>query len=202
MSTEVLRPQDCLVDRICLQPKSFHNRRKGNGNGNTTNTKCSSASVRKSAVRFEKKVENGRSETGLTKKTPIRDNVKKNRNNNNSSNKNGLINGQVMILKRGENLDTKIKAGSRNLVVSGTERIGPDPDLFSKQFKIVDLRSVSVSVSSPVVSKRVDTYAGSAVSISPSPNSLPLPSFFSKKQVSKIFEDSATRDLCRLLRLE
>jgi hypothetical protein len=36
--------------------------------------------------------------------------------------------------------------------------------------------------------------------VSPAPSSLPLPSFSKKKQVS--IDDSATRDLRRLLRLE
>ncbi|CAN1137643.1 hypothetical protein LINPERPRIM_LOCUS23008 [Linum perenne] len=43
-------------------------------------------------------------------------------------------------------------------------------------------------------------YAGSAFAVSPSPSALPLPSFSKKKQVS--VDDSATRDLRRLLRLD
>nr|GMD77387.1 proline-rich nuclear receptor coactivator [Ipomoea batatas] len=53
-----------------------------------------------------------------------------------------------------------------------------------------------------------DVYAGSGFSNSPSPRSLPLSSFFNnanKKQDGSdttSFDDSATRDLRRLLRLE
>lgn len=43
-----------------------------------------------------------------------------------------------------------------------------------------------------------DTYAGSAFSMSPSPSSLPLPSFC----VKAVDELAATRDLRRLLRLD
>nr|XP_043630352.1 uncharacterized protein LOC122601676 [Erigeron canadensis] len=53
-----------------------------------------------------------------------------------------------------------------------------------------------------------DSYAGSAFFHSPSPRSLPLPSFFNKKQESMAtgechdgFDDSATKHLCSLLRL-
>ncbi|KAF8392511.1 hypothetical protein HHK36_022854 [Tetracentron sinense] len=52
------------------------------------------------------------------------------------------------------------------------------------------------------VTVRCDVYAGSACSLSPSPSSLPLPSFFKKKEDLAIFQDSATKDLRRLLRLD
>lgn len=71
---------------------------------------------------------------------------------------------KVTILRRGESLDSKIKAAE-------TERLGP-----------------------------VDVYAGSGFAVSPAPSSLPLPSFSKKKQVE--IDDSATRDIKRLLRLE
>ncbi|KAL2339103.1 hypothetical protein Fmac_013549 [Flemingia macrophylla] len=47
-----------------------------------------------------------------------------------------------------------------------------------------------------------EVYAGSAFAVSPSPSALPIPSFSTKKQASPAFDDSATRDLRRLLRLE
>ncbi|MFS7928573.1 hypothetical protein Hanom_Chr04g00322361 [Helianthus anomalus] len=52
-----------------------------------------------------------------------------------------------------------------------------------------------------------DSYAGSAFFHSPSPRSLPLPSFFKKQDSMAMvddddaFDDSATKHLCRLLRL-
>lgn len=51
-------------------------------------------------------------------------------------------------------------------------------------------------------SVKIDTYAGSAAfGLSPSPSALPLPSFLLKKQLPVTVDDSATRDLRRLLRL-
>jgi len=47
-----------------------------------------------------------------------------------------------------------------------------------------------------------DKYAGSAFAVSPSPSALPLPSFLVKKQLLATVDDSATRDLRRLLRLD
>ncbi|KAI3522358.1 hypothetical protein L1887_00077 [Cichorium endivia] len=51
-----------------------------------------------------------------------------------------------------------------------------------------------------------DSYAGSACFLSPSPRCLPLPSFFSTKQGSITTDhncdDTATKDLRRLLRIE
>ncbi|XP_047948803.1 uncharacterized protein LOC125194589 [Salvia hispanica] len=46
----------------------------------------------------------------------------------------------------------------------------------------------------------LEVYAGSAFSLSPSPRSLPLPSFFNKNLNPS--DDPATRDLRRLLRLD
>lgn len=202
MATEVLRPQDCLVDRIRVSPVAYYHRRKGSPSNGNAHSKAAS---RKSVARLEKKFDNN-----SRSKPAVSDDSKKNRNNNSIN----LLMGQVTILKRGEALDLKIKAGSgsektstaEDLIVSGTERLGPDPDLVPKQVRIGDLKPVSspAPFSSPLGRKVVDMYAGSAFSMmSPSPSSLPLPSFFSKKQVSRIADDStATRDLRRLLRLD
>ncbi|KAE8037555.1 hypothetical protein FH972_010136 [Carpinus fangiana] len=64
-----------------------------------------------------------------------------------------------------------------------------------KQIRVVDLRL------SPLVAEKCDMYAGLAFVMSPEPSSLPLPLFSKKKQVLVIVDDSATRDLRRLLRL-
>ncbi|CAN6720583.1 unnamed protein product [Malus baccata var. baccata] len=51
--------------------------------------------------------------------------------------------------------------------------------------------------------QKTDMYAGLAFAVSPEPSSLPLPSFSRKKQVLKVVDDdSATRDLRWLLRLD
>ncbi|KAJ6904056.1 hypothetical protein NC651_021259 [Populus alba x Populus x berolinensis] len=110
---------------------------------------------------------------------------------------------KVTILRRGESLDSKIKSSETasatvsskkeqgngaDLVVTSTDRLGPDPKMVSKQIRIGDPRSPG------------DIYAGSAFSVSPPPSSLPLPLFSKKNHLS--VDDSATRDLRRLLRLD
>ncbi|PNX63486.1 hypothetical protein L195_g061653, partial [Trifolium pratense] len=56
------------------------------------------------------------------------------------------------------------------------------------------------SLDSSLVAVKNDKYAGSAFSVSPSPSELPLPSFLTKKSLPT-FDDSATQDLRRLLRI-
>ncbi|XP_004508328.1 uncharacterized protein [Cicer arietinum] len=58
------------------------------------------------------------------------------------------------------------------------------------------------SLDSSLVAAKNDMYAGSAFAMSPSPSALPLPSFMTKKQSLETFDDSATRDLRRLLRID
>lgn len=174
MGTEVLRPQDCLIERIRIaQPVFQHHRRKNNGNPNPS---------RKPAVRPEQK----KNKPLASSRSASLDDLRKSHNHNNYHH-NNLVMGQVMILRRGESLDSKINGHRQPAKKASDDLIVP------KQIRIGDLKSVSG-----------DVYAGSAISLSPSPRSLPLPSFFSKKQVSKIaaVEDCATRDLRRLLRLD
>ncbi|TYJ14418.1 hypothetical protein E1A91_A10G117400v1 [Gossypium mustelinum] len=191
MGSEVLRPQDCLIERIRLPPTACPRRRYGNGSFNLSyyhnynNNNGNGRSNRKPVQR--KRIG---SEQGISKKYSSADDLKTVRNN--------VMVEKVTIMRRGESLDSKIKidngGGGREggLVVMGTDRLGPDPEMVPKQIKIVDAKS-SVTVKS-------DVYAGSAFSVSPAPSSLPLPTFSKKKQVP--VDDSATRDLRRLLRLD
>jgi hypothetical protein len=204
MGTEVLRPHDCLIERIRVSPAVFqHHRRKnvGNGSGNPNPRVI----TRKPVVRPDQKKKNGRSQPLTPRRAASLDDLRKNHQNSNGN----LVMGQVTILRRGESLDSTINGGGGrqltaekktaavdDLVLCGTERLGPDPE----KIRIRDLKSVILSPArSPVAGERRDVYAGSAVSMSPSPRALPLPSFFSKK---KAVDDSATRDLRRLLRLD
>lgn len=173
MGTEILRPQDCLIEKIRVPPAVF-NRRKNNYGSTKPNRKS-----------VEKKRFN---QAETTMKRSSSDDFRSGKN---------LVMGQVTILRRGELLDLQVKDEpvkkvGEDLVVSGTNRLGPDPQMVPKQISMKDLKAF-MSAS--------DVYAGSAFFISPSPSSLPLPSFSKRKEVFPIVDDSATKDLRRLLRL-
>lgn len=210
MGTEVLRPQDLLVERFHVPPASFHRRRNFPGNGNLTNLIVNRrpTGYRKTSPKPDKKKFNPTADIAGTKKVTHGGAGETRRKDDRTNG--GPAMGQVTLLRRGESLDSltsKINGGGSpkskspkqkpfdDLAVLGTGRIGPDsPEMIPKQIRL----------SPPPLA---DMYAGSAFSLSPSPRSLPLPSFFNKKQQedSKIinpFDDPATRDLRRLLRLD
>ncbi|XP_059649159.1 uncharacterized protein LOC132295094 [Cornus florida] len=181
MGTEVLRPQDCLIERIGVAPAVFHRRRSFYGNGNPN------PSFRKPVFRQgQKKRFNYPSEPSISKRSS--EDFKQNYNHHHHH-----VMGHVAVLRRGESLD--LKMNGEDLIVYGTERSGPDPEMVRREIRVGDLRSALAA------GGRSDMYAGSAFAMSPSPSSLPLPSFFNKKQVSEIADDSASRDLRRLLGL-
>ncbi|XP_057969596.1 uncharacterized protein LOC131158758 [Malania oleifera] len=110
--------------------------------------------------------------------------------------------GQVKILKRGEKLSSVGVAGGepvdrrcpptagveeKDLVLSSTERLGPEPDTVQKQIRVSEFNLVE------------GIFSGSAAVSSPPPSSLPFPAFFAKKEKKN---DIATSDLRRLLRLD
>lgn len=204
MATEVLRPQDCLIERIRVPPASFYRRKSYYGNPNNSSSNynnnnnynsCSNPNPRSSrrpaAVRQERQPEQRRNNS--VSKRSSSDDLK------------AMKKEKMTILRRGESLDSKIKSSGSGeslkkegggLVVCGTQRLGPAPEMVPKRLGIVDLRVPTVGNS--------DVYAGSAFAFSPAPSSLPLPSFSKKKQESPVavaVDDSATRDLRRLLRI-
>ncbi|OAY27840.1 uncharacterized protein LOC110602367 [Manihot esculenta] len=205
MGTEILRPQDCLIERIRVSPcrrRNFY----GNSYANPKYYDSNPRFNRKPAVRSERTDQRKRQSepTSISKRSNSVDDLKiaKNHYHGQKANNNSLLMEKVTILRRGESLDSKIRSSETaavskkdlggDMVVTGTDRLGPEPEMVPKQIRIVDL-------SSPVTGK-CDVYAGSAFAVSPAPSSLPLPSFSKKKQVR--FDDSATRDLRRLLRLD
>lgn len=205
MGTEILRPQDCLGDRIRFNPAMCSRRRNygysnnSNYSGNYHNNRPNN---RRPAVRHEKpdqrRQQRAQSEPSMPRRASASDESKSVR----RSSSDDLLMEKVTILRRGESLDSKIKTGNGagatslkkggdGLVVNGTVRIGPSPEMMPK-IRIVDFKT-------PMAGK-TDVYAGSAFAVSPAPSSLPLPSFSKKKQIA--VDDSATRDIKRLLRLE
>ncbi|OVA11400.1 hypothetical protein BVC80_9003g14 [Macleaya cordata] len=194
MGTEILRPQDCLIDRMRVGPPVLSRRRSyaANPSSNPNPKVC-----RKPFVKPESKKRVPQSEPLISKKSTVDD----------ANPARNIVMGHVTILKRGESLDSKKKNETQpkkklvsgDLVVFGTERLGPDPEMVPKQIKITDLKLMM----SPNGGPRTDVYAGSAFSLSPSPSSLPLPSFYKKKEGSHVVvDDSATKGLRRLLRLD
>ncbi|KAG2727314.1 hypothetical protein I3843_01G147300 [Carya illinoinensis] len=196
MGTEVLRPQDCLIGRIRdPHPVVFHRRKSNYGNANTSYV-SNSRSSRKPAVRSEKQDHRKRfvtrqSEPSVSKISSSSDDLK--------LEKRSLSMENVTILRRGESMDSKLKSEALRKeddgqVLLGTQRLGSELGMVPMQFRIVD-------PGSPPMNGKCDVYAGSAFAVSPAPSSLPLPSFSKKKLVSTLVDDSATRDLRRLLKL-
>ncbi|KAK1316712.1 hypothetical protein QJS10_CPA05g00565 [Acorus calamus] len=126
-----------------------------------------------------------------------------------------LVVGQLTILRRGESLDAattpsnkkKVQRkkkpssslpssppsdGTLAVMMSGTDRIGPDPAQIPRRVRLAQISTVRSS--DDVI------YAGSAFSSSPSPSALPLPRF-SVRSAAAAVDDPATMDLRRLLRI-
>ncbi|KAM7259116.1 hypothetical protein ACFE04_014857 [Oxalis oulophora] len=160
MGTEVLRPHDCLTERIRTPSSSvYHSRRKINyySQGYVNNYNFTPKPNRKQpVVRSPDQCRKPRDNATTSRRSLSTNDLKFSRN---------RVAGAgdhfpVTILRRGESLEMKIEKKS-----AGKSDI---------------------------------LYAGSAFAVSPAPSSLPLPSF--SKRIS--VDDSATRDLRRLLRLD
>uniref|UniRef100_A0A5B7BCB2 Uncharacterized protein n=1 Tax=Davidia involucrata TaxID=16924 RepID=A0A5B7BCB2_DAVIN len=171
----VLQPQSCLKDTLIYSPMKYHQ----NPNPNSSPTRSNRR--KRSPTRLHDKKNN------TSKHTVVADFPAKN-----------LVMGQVKILRRGEELKESPAAKDRasevgekkakvedsdDLVLSSTDRLGPEPEMVPKQARLTDF------------------YAGSAIIASPPPSSLPFPAFFTKKCVLSKTDD-ATTDLRRILRLD
>ncbi|XP_051126838.1 uncharacterized protein LOC127248515 [Andrographis paniculata] len=203
MGTEVLHPVDVLNERLKVPQAS---RRNFSAAVTMTRKLGGNSSHRKTSARPEKKKINSVEE----KKDVHRRKV------------DGTAPAPVIILKRGESLDTltaklnsrnsKVKSSNSKSVDESTvfEKKGSKPALASQicvsppqkideyagsSFTV--LPASQICISTP---QKIDEYAGSGFTVSPAPQSLPVPSFCNKKIRS--VDDSATRDLRRLLRLD
>ncbi|XP_050218638.1 uncharacterized protein LOC126669262 [Mercurialis annua] len=183
MGTEILRPQDCLIERIRVSPcrrRNFHACNTTNFSSNPNPNPNPRFNRKPAAVRSEKTDQRKRQPEQQhqqqtqavipTRRSNSVDNLKISNNYGvaKGTNSNNFLMEKVTILRRGESLDSAIN-------------------------------SVEMIPKLPVTGK-CDMYAGSGFAVSPEPSSLPLPSFY-KKQKAPV-DDSATRDLRRLLRLD
>lgn len=193
MGTEIMQSQDLLtVTRV--PPVPLHRRRNlvGNVNRKGNSAVHGKASTKSDQTKFHK-------ETKAKKPTSAESRRKK------GVSDSGLVMGQVTILRRGEALGPL----TSNIKVRESESTSPirkplvdlevrDPDLVMPVSPLMVPKQINVRY-------LADEYSGSAIYSSPSPRSVPVPSFFLKQLVHgeiKLFDDSASRDLRRLLRLD
>ncbi|PIA44709.1 hypothetical protein AQUCO_01700359v1 [Aquilegia coerulea] len=157
MGTEVLRPQDCFIERMRFNPSVLPRRKPYNAGNNTNTTKShrKSSTIIRSSEPPKKRVDESK---------------------------------QITILKRGETIEfINNKRKNENLVK-----------------KKVSFSSGDLVVRVKEQQQHHEIYAGSACFSSPSPRKLPLPTFSKKKEegLKMIDDESATKDLRRLLRLD
>lgn len=189
MGTEILRPQDFLTERIRAHPAAFSRRKSCNYGNSFSNPRANpkrntSPNPRPSWKQHQQVVRSDKQDQKRRFGQPEPPVSKRYSSDDIRTGKTGLSMEKVTILRRGESLDSKIK--------SELNRKKGVNDLAPKQVHEAEFRSPLIVES--------NMYAGSAFAVSPEPSSLPLPSFSKKKQI--YFDDSATRDLRRLLRLD
>lgn len=188
-----MQPQDLLtVTRV--PPVPFHRRK--NLVGNVDRKENSAVHRKASPTSDQTKIRKGTKEKKLTSAESRRKKGFSDR---------GLVMGQVTLLRRGEALGPL----TSNIKVRESESTSPnrkplvhlevrDPDLFIPVSPLMVPKQINVQY-------LADEYSGSAFYSSPSPRSVPVPSFFLKQLVHgeiKLFDDSASKDLRRLLRLD
>lgn len=195
-----MQPRDLLtVNRV--PPVPFHHRRNLVGDGSLTNLtvnwKGNSAVNRKASPKSDQK----KIHKGTKAKKPISAEPRR----KNGFSDSGLVMGQVTLLRRGESLNSltsKTKGGDSE---STSPNQKPVEDLTVREPDLIEPVSPLMLPKQIKVHALADDYSGSAYYSSPSPRSVPVPSFFMKQLVRgeiKSFDDSATRDLRRLLRLD
>ncbi|KAG8373009.1 hypothetical protein BUALT_Bualt12G0126400 [Buddleja alternifolia] len=182
MGTEVLRPQDVLAGRFGAHTAPFHRRRNFPANGNLTNLivnrKQSNSGHKKTSPKPVKRKFNAAA--AETKKSSHGAAASDARRKDDSSTAAVPVMGQVTLLRRGESLSSLVSKIKPNSPIQksvddldvrgggGAEINGSDsPKIVPKQIRLAAPPSI-------------DMYAGLAFHASPSPRSVPLPSFFNK----------------------
>lgn len=217
MGTEILRPQDCLM-RVPSSTASITIPRSGKPSSNSYyySSNPNPKFYRKTEQRKQPQqqhhryfsqsetsvVKNGvRSSSSSPKLTPSTSPATTT---GKSVVKNELT-ASVTILKRGESLDNiNSKKKTEKLKIKRSVSGDLSSGFSSSSSSSSGSESSSDSERGVV---RSEVYAGNAFYLSPAPSSLPLPTFFSIKKeggcgASAIIDDSATKDLRRLLRLD
>lgn len=210
MGTEVLHPQDILGERFRVSRSVFQRRKSSFVNGNGYgNVKGNNYGYRKQLNHRPDRLDTKRKPTAqqtadhqflsAPRKTVDLENHQLNRSSNlqHRQLQNGLEMGRVTVLRRGQSLDsveTKSDSSGSNIKIKGGI-------LTKNKFNMTGGYGDSL-------------YAGSAFAVSPAPESLPLPSFFSNSNSNSNnnnnnnrskkdeYDAFASRDLRRLLRLE
>ncbi|XP_073127661.1 uncharacterized protein [Henckelia pumila] len=197
MGMEVMQPQDLLtVTR--LQPGPFRGRKNLVGNGNLTVIRKGNPEVQRKASTEsdQKKFQKGTKAKKPTSAEPRR---------KNGVSESGLVMGQVTLLRRGEVLGSIASKSKVGESVSTSPNRKPVEDFAVCEPDLIEPVSPLMLPKQIKVQGLADDYSGSTFSSSPSPRSVPVPSFFVKQLVRrdiKLIDDSASRDLRRLLRLD
>ncbi|KAE8662339.1 Detected protein of unknown function [Hibiscus syriacus] len=214
MGTEVLRYQDCLIERIGVSLMACSCWRYGNGGVNPSyhrNGRCKKKHVQKKRVRSDQaaskrsssndKLVVVRNNVGIEKVTILR------RSGGNggfspSYYGNGRFNKKPVQMKRigSDHAVSKRSSSNDKLKVVRNNNVGIEKATILRRGELFDSRINGGREDKFPAIEKSDVYAGSAFVVSPAPSSLPLPSFSKKKQIP--IDDSATRDLRRLLRLD
>ncbi|GAB2266760.1 hypothetical protein Dimus_001751 [Dionaea muscipula] len=204
MGTEVLRPQDILMELITFAPVGltvFPHRRSFNSNNHHRTNQMTKPAIQNRRVNDGFESASAASISWRLSSEDLRSATK------------CLVVGKVTILRRRESLEpekvrsevvpTKMKVVHRGMIMTSS---ASDLEMFQTRIRIMDLTS---PLPPPPLSKThlspINVYIGSATfTVSPSSESLPLPSFSkkNKKHMSMIVDNSTMRDLMRLLHLD
>lgn len=181
MGTEVLYPQDFLADHINVSRCLYAHQTTRIGD-RTTNF-----GSRRDIITLRSRIERRYCPTSITKGPSTSKNMETSTPNVEHHLK---LTNRDRLLKGSQKND---RDNEEHLHISTTQRINIDPRISHNQKLTSSSNSESFQASS------VGIYAGSTFLISPSPKSLPLPSF-SPRMMD--IHGSATRDLRRLLGLD
>lgn len=189
MATEVLRPQDVLVNRFRVHTTPYHRRRNFPTNGGFKRLALDGDQQRRPSPPTKHEKRRSNAAAAEAKKS----NQGGDRRLKGEMSGGVLAMGQVTLLRRGESLMSLPRDPIQITAEDPAAIRGADSE------EILP-KKIRLAAAPPAV----DIYAGAGFEASPSPRCLPLPTFFFNKKGDEHepFEDGATRSLRRMLRLE